>query len=279
MKRILITGGQGILGVALIPKLLEKNWTVLALGRSRPTISHPHFQWQETDLARATEFPCESQDIVLHMANLSRESISDDRRVAHALAKKSLAAGVSKFFFTSSVRVYGVRYGTVDESAVPRPARDDSYGENKLFIEKDLENIFRSSPSHFIALRVGHLVSKTHPEKNPNISNRFLWFRGRSSPHFINVLDAANAICFLLDADRELKSSVFNITRELHAPQSYHQFFSPSGPVMAKFFVRRFSLPRAVGFLAARKRVSAHGQGAMNILENSLAEEGFRFEG
>lgn len=53
-RRLLLTGGTGFIGRAVLDRLLEGGWDVLALYGSRtPELRHPRLEWRRFDLLRA----------------------------------------------------------------------------------------------------------------------------------------------------------------------------------------------------------------------------------
>src|SRR6185312_2064001 len=123
MKKILVTGGAGYVGGVLIPRLLDKGYTVTVYDTmyygSDHLTTHPRLKMVQGDIrdtaTLAREFP--GTDVVLHLACISNdpsfeldsslsESINYDCFEPMVIAAKR--AGVKRFVYCSSSSVYGV---------------------------------------------------------------------------------------------------------------------------------------------------------------------------
>ncbi|MCX7038740.1 MAG: NAD-dependent epimerase/dehydratase family protein [Spirochaetes bacterium] len=146
-KRVLVTGATGLIGSAVIRRLLAGGSTVRALVRD-PTRARgllgagvdiaPGDMTDPTRL-RSVVQGCHA---VFHFAAVLNEFQppqfyrSVNVEGTRSLAEAALAAGVERFLHASSVAVYGLRAsGRIDESS-PRVPCGDSYGDTKIEAEE-----------------------------------------------------------------------------------------------------------------------------------------------
>jgi len=125
-----VTGGTGFLGVNLIDRLLDDGWTVTALHRTNSKLDELKSrkvtlaEGDIIDAASLTRAMPRDLDAVFHVAasislwsrkNAEQEEINvgGTRNVIEA----ALAAGAAKLVHTSSISVYGLQKGKIDESA------------------------------------------------------------------------------------------------------------------------------------------------------------------
>jgi nucleoside-diphosphate-sugar epimerase len=163
MKRLLIAGGAGYVGSALIPRLLERGYLVDVVdlfwfGNSLPGETG----LLDKDLFDVTTEDLKPYDQVLFLAGLSNDPMAEfspsKNFVYNAAAPAYLAytakkAGVKRYVYASSCSVYGYTVNEVyDES---RPAVSSyPYGISKLQGEQAVMNLL---DDHFsvVALRKG----------------------------------------------------------------------------------------------------------------------------
>jgi nucleoside-diphosphate-sugar epimerase len=163
MMRILIAGGAGYVGSALIPRLLERGYLVDVVdlfwfGNSLPGETG----LLDKDIFEVTTEDLKPYDQVLFLAGLSNDPMAEfspsKNFVYNAAAPAYLAytaqkAGVKRYVYASSCSVYGYTVNEVyDES---RPAVSSyPYGMSKLQGEQAVMNLV---DDHFsvVALRKG----------------------------------------------------------------------------------------------------------------------------
>ncbi|MEM1179964.1 MAG: SDR family oxidoreductase [Acidobacteriota bacterium] len=166
-SRILVTGGAGYVGSALVPRLLELGHAVRVLdlfwyGRDVfPEVhDHPKLELIEGDIrdpdAVARAVGAGARDpvsAVIHLACISNDpSFELDPALGKGinldafpgLVEASLRAGVERFIYASSSSIYGVKEQLrVDEDAVPEPLTD--YSRFKLECERLLLDATRDA--------------------------------------------------------------------------------------------------------------------------------------
>ena len=154
-KTILVTGGAGYVGSALVPELLKQGYRVKVVdlfwyGRDvfGDSDRHPQLELVELDIrdhARLTQ-ELKGTDAVIHLACISNDpSFELDPTLGKSinyeafagLLQGSIDQGVRRFIYASSSSIYGVKADPdVRETAEPEPLTD--YSRFKLDCERDL---------------------------------------------------------------------------------------------------------------------------------------------
>jgi len=126
--RVLVTGATGFIGNYFIEKC-KKKYTIKSFSLSKNSL--------DTLDLKVT-------DVVLHLGAYvhhrdtpsSQEYYRVNVKQSLALARKAKKEGVKHFIFMSSISVYGVESGTIDEKTPCNPLSD--YGKSKLEAEQEL---------------------------------------------------------------------------------------------------------------------------------------------
>lgn len=135
MKKILITGLNSYVGNSL-GKWLENYPEKYSVH----FISLRNNKWMERDFS---EF-----DVVFHVAGIAhvKETKKNailyykvNRDLAYEVAKKATNDGVKQFIFLSSMSVYGLDTGVINQNTIPAPK--SNYGKSKLEAEELLKTL------------------------------------------------------------------------------------------------------------------------------------------
>jgi len=154
-RTILVTGGAGYVGSALVPDLLQRGYRVRVVdtfwyGRDvfGECNQHPRLERIELDIRDTPRLreALRGVDVVIHLACISNDpsfeldpalgkSINYDAFAG--LLQGAIDAGVRRFIYASSSSIYGVKdVPDVREDAEPQPLTD--YSRFKLACERDL---------------------------------------------------------------------------------------------------------------------------------------------
>lgn len=156
-KKILLTGASGFVGRATLAALGRRGLEVRAVSRSHDGSSVDGVEWVQGDLTEPAGWDrlLDGTDVVVHLAGNPGRGSEDEMMRANAeatamLARAAAAAGVGRFVYASTVRVYG-RQGHIDGATIPSPA--DAYGRSKLAAEAALESEMPSGGPTWSVLR------------------------------------------------------------------------------------------------------------------------------
>ncbi|MDD4673998.1 MAG: NAD-dependent epimerase/dehydratase family protein [Bacteroidales bacterium] len=135
MKRILITGQDSYIGTSV------ENWLMREPDKySVHTIDMRDGSWKNHDFSQ--------YDVVFHVAGIAHVKETDENRalyysvnrdLAYETAKMAKESGVKHFIFLSSMSVYGVENGVIDNSTKLTPKT--AYGKSKAEAENLLKNL------------------------------------------------------------------------------------------------------------------------------------------
>lgn len=176
MKKVLVVGGAGYVGSALVPKLLKKNYQVKVFdlytySRSKklgedifgPLISHQNLIQVRGDVrdAKTVNKVVKGSEAVIHLACLSNDpSVELDRHLSKEINYLSLFPflravnkhQVKRLIFASTPSVYGLKSEReVTEDLPLEPLTD--YGLYKVFCEKAIADLVPLSQTTWVILR------------------------------------------------------------------------------------------------------------------------------
>jgi len=235
MKRVLVTGGSGFIGLNCVSALLKHGVEVHVLDvempvKNHPIITHSNLSWfigsiLDRDVVDNAMNGCGA---VVHLAAQSSvpESMKDPARTmainfdgTKNIHSSALQCGASRIVFASSAAVYGAPESvplTEESPCTPQ----SPYGQSKFDAERFLMNQ-ESSRLSSIALRFFNVYGATPhgrgrgviPSIFDEISNKqrcILFGEGEQTRDFVHVHDVVNAILLSLDCDIQ-ENRTFNI--------------------------------------------------------------------
>ncbi len=151
MKRIFVTGANGLLGTNLISKLISEGYIVTGLVRKKSAYKgdlHSNLTLKQGTLFEDLTPYLEGQDCIVHAAAETSQSIlsySEYWKINYnatvQLYNSAVQSGVSKFIFvsTANTRGYGSKENPGNENIPVRfPFSDSLYAKSKIQAEKYL---------------------------------------------------------------------------------------------------------------------------------------------
>jgi nucleoside-diphosphate-sugar epimerase len=236
-RHVLVIGGAGYIGSALLAKLLERGHRVRLLDLMvfgdepiRHVVGHPRLEVMPGDF-RHVESVVEALrgvDTVVHLGaivgdpacnldeNLTIDVNLSATRMIGELAK---AAGIGRFIFASTCSVYGACDEVLDERSLVRPI--SLYGQTKLASEQILlgmategfqPTIVRFATIYGLSGRTRFDLVVNLLAAKAKIEGQITVFGGEQWRPFVHVDDAAQAVAIMVDAPRELiGNEIFNV--------------------------------------------------------------------
>ncbi|WP_087024105.1 NAD-dependent epimerase/dehydratase family protein [Thaumasiovibrio subtropicus] len=181
--KILITGGQGNLGLWLVEHFLAHNHEVHVLGRDKKVEnSHPNYRFLAADITNLsilTSVITERYDWCIHTASYNEhfhEGYAEKALLINAGGTRNLCDalsvhGVGKLVYFSTIHVYGLNVPYVDELSPVNPA--NHYGLTHYFAEKYIEHFCRKEG---IAYSICRLSNSYGCPKLPDTDKWYLIF-------------------------------------------------------------------------------------------------------
>lgn len=236
-RNVLVIGGAGYIGSALLPKLLAQGCRVRVLDRflfgNKPIerlVGHSRLELVEGDFRHVDKVveAMQGMDAVVHLGAIVGDPASAlDEQVTVAvnltatqmIAQVAKACGVSRFIFASTCSVYGASDDLLDEQSKVKPI--SLYGRTKLAAEQGL---LRMADEHFAptVLRfatIYGLSGRTRFDLVVNLLAAMAKVEGKITVHggdqwrpFVHVDDAALAVSMMLQAPLSvIGNEIFNV--------------------------------------------------------------------
>lgn len=153
MNYVLVTGSNGMLGKCVVSELLKAGYNVLGVSiEGKASITHDNYIYKKLDLTKCIEveelFIEYNISQVIHLAAIAHiskgmdDSWSQYYRVNTLCSKTLFICANQKnipVFFASSIDVYGITDGELDEKSIPNPV--GSYARSKWMAENILKEI------------------------------------------------------------------------------------------------------------------------------------------
>ncbi|HZZ26610.1 MAG TPA: NAD-dependent epimerase/dehydratase [Pirellulales bacterium] len=236
-KNVLVIGGAGYIGSALLPKLLASGYRVrlldLLLYDTEPidsVLGHPNLEVVQGDFRHVGKIVEVMQDIdsVVHLGaivgdpacELDRELTTEvNLSATRMVAEVARLCGVERFVFASTCSVYGACDEVLDERSNTRPV--SHYGNTKLAAERVLRQMAddRFAPTILRFSTIYGLSGRTRFDLVVNlltakakIDGQITVMGGNQWRPFVHVDDAALSVATVLAAPRELVGNeMFNV--------------------------------------------------------------------
>jgi nucleoside-diphosphate-sugar epimerase len=234
---VLVIGGAGYIGSALLPKLLSRGYKVrlldLMLFGVEPiaeVLNHPNLELIRADFRQVDRVvgAMEGIDTVIHLGAIVGDpacaldeplTVEINLTATRMIAEAAKGSRVKRFIFASTCSVYGASDDELDEGSTLNPV--SLYARTKIASEIVLRNLAeeRFSP---VILRFGTvygLSGRTRFDLVVNLlaakavlEDQITVFGGDQWRPFVHVDDAALALLKALEAPREaVHNQVFNV--------------------------------------------------------------------
>jgi nucleoside-diphosphate-sugar epimerase len=240
---VMVTGGAGYVGSALVPALLDAGHEVSVLDLYlygddvfEDIKVRPGFRETKGDVRNpeAVESALEGCDAVIHLACISNDPSYDldpnlGKSINHdafrPLVRASKAAGIKRFIYASSSSVYGVKdEPEVTEDLVLEPLTD--YSKFKVLCEQELEEE-REPGFVTCTVRPSTVCGYSKRQRldvvvniftNHAVNNgRIRVFGGTQKRPNIHISDMVRLYLFLLDQqDEKINGKIYNAGDENH---------------------------------------------------------------
>ncbi len=237
MKKILVTGAGGYVGIPLCQQLVSKNYDVVALDRyffgeekMGELGQHPHLQIVKDDIRHCSPDLFKGVDAVIDLAGLSNDAsaeidpqltISINYKGSERFAREAKKAGVKRYIYSSSASVYGAGSKNAlreTDSLAPQTA----YAKSKVAIEKLLDEL--KSPEFCPVILRNATIFGLAPRMRFDLAINIMTLRawkerviyvmggGEQWRPFVHVNDVVSAFVLMLEAPREkVFGEIFNV--------------------------------------------------------------------
>ncbi|HEX2979540.1 MAG TPA: NAD(P)-dependent oxidoreductase, partial [Anaerolineaceae bacterium] len=237
IRNVLVIGGAGYIGSALLPRLLEKGYHVrildlLFFGTEpiEPWLTHPNLEVVQADFRQIDKVVEAMKDIdaVIHLGGLVGDpacAVDEDLTIdinlnaTRMIAQVAKGSGVGHFIFASTCSVYGANDQMLDERSELNPV--SLYARSKIASEKVL---FKMADEHFapVILRFGTIYGLSGRTRFDLVINlltakaivdgEITIFGGEQWRPFLHVDDASRALMAVLGAPlRVVRNQIFNV--------------------------------------------------------------------
>jgi len=237
IERVLVVGGAGYVGSALVPQLLSRGYKVRVLDRLlfgieslQPVLNHPGFELVVGDVRdiQSVVGAIRECDAVIDLAAIVGDpacainrqlSVEVNRAATRMLIEICKGYGVRRVVFASTCSVYGASDHLVDELTETAPI--SIYAETKVASEQLLLEA-ASATFDPVILRLGTLFGLSPRPRFDLLVNvltaraaqmgKITIFNGEQWRPFLHVSDAARAMVLALEANsKSVAGEIFNV--------------------------------------------------------------------
>jgi len=237
VERVLVIGGGGYIGSALLQKLLNKGYQVrlldlLLFGKEplQKIIDHPNLEIVQEDFRQVQSVLKAAQDVdaIIHLgAIVGDPACAYDEQLTKGtnflatrmIAEVAQCAGIKRFVFASTCSVYGASDEILDEKSALNPV--SLYARSKIASEEELRKMAsnRFSPVFMRFGTIYGLSGRTRFDLVINLltakalfDRKITLFGGDQWRPFVHVEDAAKAVLLALESPLDVvHNRVFNV--------------------------------------------------------------------
>ena len=185
MKKVVITGGSGLLGPYVVDHFVEMGYEVLSVDSTKPQKSSAKFL--KVDLMNLGECygALAGADAVVHLAAIpvayshpNEVTFQNNVMSNYNILEAAAGLGIKKAVIASSESSYGIvfsrqnltpRYVPMDEEHPQLP--EDSYGLSKIVAEKTADMINRRCGMQVVSFRIGNVITPEKYKEFPGFIN------------------------------------------------------------------------------------------------------------
>ncbi len=237
MKKVIVTGAGGYVGIPLCQALLSKDYQVIALDRYffgtdklTSISSHPNLTVVREDIRYCDTAIFKDAYAVFDLAGLSNDAtaeidpaltVSINYKGSERFAREAKKGGVQRYIYASSASVYGAgAKGSLRETDPLSPQTE--YAKSKVAIETVLHELADDnfSPVMMRNATIFGLAPRMRFDLAINIMTLRAWKErviyimggGEQWRPFVHVNDVVRAFMLMLDSPKELiHDQIFNV--------------------------------------------------------------------
>jgi len=214
MKKVVVTGGSGLLGTWVVKEFIEQGYEVVNCDTKKP--AEDLCRTVIADLTNLGEVygVLQGAEAVVHMAAIPQAYTHSNEGTFHNnvmttfnILEAAAGLGIKKVVLASSESSYGIcfsknalqpKYVPIDEDHPQLP--EESYGLSKTVNEQTAEMMNRRTGMQVVSLRLGNVISPAMYQNFPSFihdptqRDRILW-------SYIDTRDAATACVKAIEAE------------------------------------------------------------------------------
>lgn len=214
MKKVVITGGTGLLGQSVVQEFVDTGYRVVNVDRVKP--AQKGAQNVTADLTNLGEAygVLQGADAVVHLAAIPQAYIfpnevtfQNNVMTTYNVLEAAAGLGIQKAVIASSESSYGIcfskqhlepQYVPMDENHPQLP--EESYGLSKIVNEQTADMIQRRTGMQVVSLRLGNVIAPEMYENFPDFIHdpmqrtTILW-------SYIDTRDVATACMKAIEVD------------------------------------------------------------------------------
>lgn len=245
MKRVIVTGGSGLAGLAVVRELVERGYDVVNVDQSAPRERiAPYLKVELTDLGQVCDV-LHRADAVVHLAAIPAPGIlpegltfNNNIMSTYNVFQAAMLLQLKRVVWASSIRTVGFPlagrkpdYVPIDEAHPFYP--DSSYSLSKVLGEEMARQFHYWSGIPFIGLRFAHIYAPEQYAREFR-GERQIEMRMDELWSYVDTRDVAQSCRLALEVDIE-GAEIFTITAadlavEASAHDLMHTYF-PDVPI------------------------------------------------
>ncbi|WP_329247764.1 NAD(P)-dependent oxidoreductase [Actinoallomurus sp. NBC_01490] len=216
---VLVTGATGRVGSRFVPRLLQQAPPVRILVRDpvrAESLGRLGAEVAVGDLRDpgALEHALKGVETIVHLGAAFRgvtdeEAVTVNHTATVALAESALRAGVGRFVYASTTRVYGPGRGRPASEADELAPPGQAYPASKVAAEEALLRLHRTEG---LPLRIARLAF-VYGEGDPHLAESLLWARDwplHKRLHMVHHADVGQALLRLVQANG-VDGQIYNV--------------------------------------------------------------------